>query len=336
MKRVAAVAAFAVALFGISGTMLGGWFLLAAGAHASAECSPPSVRLAETVPAALRPIFAAATTRYRLGSQGAAILAGLTKVESNFGQNMGPSTAGAIGWTQFMPATWRQYGVDADRDGRRDPMNATDAITSAARYLRALGAPADWHKALFGYNHADWYVNRVLDTARRLESTSGDAAPAPDLSALTCDGTGAADLASLGPGGRIVGGGRIVPVPWQPEISVDERLLSDLALLHQRFHIALTAGYSLDPVHKAAGEHPLGLAVDIVPGPDGSWDDIDRLARIAEPEQDHPVAPWRWVGYDGDANHGRGNHLHLSWQHGPAQPGYRPPAAWVRVISTNP
>jgi hypothetical protein len=39
------------------------------------------------------------------------------------------------------------------------------------------------------------------------------------------------------------------------------------------------------------------------------------------------------VGYDGDANHGRGDHLHLSWIHAPA-PDRRPPATWVEVFAT--
>ena len=31
-----------------------------------------------------------------------------------------------------------------------------------------------------------------------------------------------------------------------------------------------------------------------------------------------PIPPWRWVGWNGDAGHGRGNHLHLSWMHSPS------------------
>ena len=50
-----------------------------------------------------------------------------------------------------------------------------------------------------------------------------------------------------------------------------------------------------------------------------SWRPITRLAKWAEPSQNHPVAPFRWVGYDGDAGHGCGNHLHLSWDHAPAR-----------------
>lgn len=80
---------------------------------------------------------------------------------------MGPSSAGALGWTQFMPATWREWGMDADADGRASPYNSVDAIFSSARYLRASGAPGNYRRALFAYNHATWYVNDVLRRARR-------------------------------------------------------------------------------------------------------------------------------------------------------------------------
>ena len=58
------------------------------------------------------------------------VLAAINKIESNFGQNMGPSSAGAIGWMQFMPDTWARWGVDANGDGVADPWNAEDAIYS--------------------------------------------------------------------------------------------------------------------------------------------------------------------------------------------------------------
>ena len=93
------------------------------------------------------------------------VLAAINKIESGFGQNLGPSSAGAYGWMQFMPATWAAYGVDADGDGRRDPADPDDAIHAAARYLRASGAPRDWYRAVFAYNHADWYVREVLAQA---------------------------------------------------------------------------------------------------------------------------------------------------------------------------
>jgi len=94
-----------------------------------------------------------------------AILAAITKIESGLGCNMGPSSAGAIGWTQFLPSTWERWGMDADGDGKADPYNAVDAIFSTARYLRVTGAPDDYYSAIYAYNHADWYVREVLTLA---------------------------------------------------------------------------------------------------------------------------------------------------------------------------
>jgi len=94
------------------------------------------------------------------------VLASINKIESNFGQNMGPSSAGAVGWMQFMPSTWLRWGVDADGDGIADPWNPTDAIFAAARYLAAADGQTDISRAIFAYNHADWYVRQVLDLAR--------------------------------------------------------------------------------------------------------------------------------------------------------------------------
>ena len=65
-----------------------------------------------------------------------------------------------------MPPTWDAYGVDANRDGLKDPFNPVDAIFAAARYLRAAGAEHDLRRAIFAYNHADWYVDSVLMRAR--------------------------------------------------------------------------------------------------------------------------------------------------------------------------
>jgi len=103
------------------------------------------------------------------------VLAAINKIESNFGRNMGPSSAGAIGWMQFMPSTWMKWGVDANGDGVADPWNPTDAIFSAARYLQAAGAPADLYRAVFAYNHADWYVNEVLSLAGLYEANGATA-----------------------------------------------------------------------------------------------------------------------------------------------------------------
>jgi murein DD-endopeptidase MepM/ murein hydrolase activator NlpD len=94
------------------------------------------------------------------------VLAAINKVESNFGRNMGPSSAGAIGWMQFMPSTWQRWGMDANGDGVADPWNPQDAIYAAARYLAASGGRTDIARGIFAYNHAQWYVNEILGLAR--------------------------------------------------------------------------------------------------------------------------------------------------------------------------
>src|SRR6266542_353505 len=94
------------------------------------------------------------------------VLAAINKIESNFGRNMGPSSAGAVGWMQFMPSTWDRWGVDANGDGAADPWNAEDAIAAAARYLAASGGQSDISGAIFSYNHAQWYVDEVLQLSR--------------------------------------------------------------------------------------------------------------------------------------------------------------------------
>jgi murein DD-endopeptidase MepM/ murein hydrolase activator NlpD len=93
------------------------------------------------------------------------VLASINKIESNWGRNMGPSSAGAIGWMQFMPSTWLRWGTDANGDGVADPWSATDAIYSAARYLAAAGGTTDLYRGVYAYNHADWYVREVLSLA---------------------------------------------------------------------------------------------------------------------------------------------------------------------------
>ncbi|MGD0273741.1 MAG: lytic murein transglycosylase [Gaiellaceae bacterium] len=100
------------------------------------------------------------------------VLAAINKIESNFGRNMGPSSAGAVGWMQFMPETWLRWGADFDDDGIADPWNAKDAVFSAARYLAAAGGTSDISRAVFAYNHAQWYVDEVLSLAGLLSRDS--------------------------------------------------------------------------------------------------------------------------------------------------------------------
>ena len=110
----------------------------------------------------LEPIWQQAGAAYGIPWQ---VLAAINEVESNFGRNMGPSSAGAVGWMQFMPDTWLRWGVDANGDGLADPWTAEDAIYAAARYLAASGGQTDIARAVLSYNHAQWYVNEVLQLA---------------------------------------------------------------------------------------------------------------------------------------------------------------------------
>ncbi len=76
------------------------------------------------------------------------------------------SSVGAAGPFQFMPGTWRGYGVDGNGDGTKDIRDARDAAYAAAKLLAANGAAqGDYYRALMHYNHAEWYVDRVLISA---------------------------------------------------------------------------------------------------------------------------------------------------------------------------
>jgi Ca2+-binding RTX toxin-like protein len=128
------------------------------------------------------------------------------------------------------------------------------------------------------------------------------------------------------------GGGRFVGIPGFPGERIDRRLLADIAYLQRKYRIHISDGYARTG-HAKHGEHPIGLAIDIVPGPGGSWSDIDRLAKWAEPRQNRPRSPFRWVGYNGDRNHGRGNHLHLSWRHTSTRRGRPARTVWTLSIA---
>ncbi|WP_157246108.1 lytic transglycosylase domain-containing protein [Nonomuraea typhae] len=96
------------------------------------------------------------------------VLAAIGQVESGHGRNNGPSSAGALGPMQFMPATWKAYGVDGDGDGKKDIWSPYDAVPGAANYLCANGAGKGGEKlrkAIWFYNHSWSYVNKVMGYA---------------------------------------------------------------------------------------------------------------------------------------------------------------------------
>ena len=123
------------------------------------------------IPPFLLSIYQAAGIQYGVPWE---VLAAINEIETDYGRNVNVSSAGATGWMQFMPASWAQYGVDANEDGTRDPYNPVDAIFAAARYLKAAGAEEDLRTAIFAYNHADWYVTDVLRRARFIAGLPSD------------------------------------------------------------------------------------------------------------------------------------------------------------------
>ena len=119
------------------------------------------------IPLFLLPIYKAAAVQYGVPWQ---ILAAINEIETDYGNDQSVSTAGAVGWMQFMPETWLQYGVDALNAGYADPYNPVDAVFAAARYLRAAGAASNLPEAIFSYNHSQEYVASVLLRAKLISS----------------------------------------------------------------------------------------------------------------------------------------------------------------------
>jgi hypothetical protein len=137
--------------------------------YESQQCTLANAGPVGGVPAQLAPIYRSAAAEYSLGPLGPAVLAAINYVESDFGQNLSTSSAGAVGWMQFEPGTWQTYGVTPTGakapDGPAGWNDPQDAIYSAANYLHAAGAPGDWQQAVYTYNHAGWYVSEVLGRA---------------------------------------------------------------------------------------------------------------------------------------------------------------------------
>jgi hypothetical protein len=243
------------------------------------------------------------------------------------------SIVGARGgtWAAYADA-YTAAGIEraSDYPGRTEThpsvYDSFDSIYAAAKYFKALGAgPALDDRTFLALQRYKGTPPGSIpyaraDYARALELQSialanGGAEPLPAQF-----GTGIAALPPTDPW--------LAPVPGFPDARCDRRILPNLIYLAQRFKLAVLDCFALEG-HARSGEHPLGLGVDLIPGTGGSWDLVDRLAAAVEPTQGQPVPPFRWVGYDGDANHGRGDHLHLSWDHSPA--GYGQQAQTVMV-----
>jgi soluble lytic murein transglycosylase-like protein len=212
------------------------------------------------VPPFLLPIYESAAARYGVPWE---VLAGINEVETNYGNDLSVSSAGAEGWMQFLPQTWAEYGVDATGKGVRDPYNPADAIFAAARYLRAAGAAQSLSGAIFAYNHSSLYVESVMLRARLLAGI-----PPALLTALTALGRGdkqAGASARLAPSPRAAAAGEdasasgLAPAQWH-------ELLARIAQLPQP-HVAQT------PTSASLPDRPGG--VDLPPAPQGESPALD-------------------------------------------------------------
>jgi len=146
--------------------------------------------------------------------------------------------------------------------------------------------------------------------------------------------------------------GRFIPIPNRvPHVEgayIDNRIKRNLIWLADHFKIYVTEGFAgklpngkkvgCPGCHVKHSEHKIGLAVDIVPRHNDwsghcnkRWRSVSKLAKWAEPRQNAPLPPFRWVGYDGDVEHGCGNHLHLSWNHDERYRKYKP-SRWVEIF----
>lgn len=193
----------------------------------------PSTATAGEIPAAYLVLYERAAQSYGLNW---AVLAGVGKVECDHGRDPDPSctqegsvnAAGAGGPAQFLSSTWSRYGVDGDGDGKTDRWDPADAIYSMANYLRASGAPSDYRRALFAYNHAQWYVTDVLRWAARYERedpTSPEVAEIDGQAGLA--GLGGQPLSTGGRRARLSGAdGHLALVPSEAPIQVQAMVIA--------------------------------------------------------------------------------------------------------------
>ena len=242
----------------------------------------PSPLALEDIPADFLGAYEHAAARYGIDW---AILAAIGKVECDHGRSRlagcsPPGTvngAGATGPMQFLGSTWRRgtlpmavpavgrptsttadgYASDGDGDGFADAWNPADAIAGAARLLRANGAPANYDQAIFAYNHAAWYVRKVLEIAARYRAVASVASSVPVGS------PGASVAAVLGnPRIQLTGIQRVDLATGLIDLRV-VALLAWLGRSHTLVVTALRSDHSLYTSEERVSNHALGRAVDV-------------------------------------------------------------------------
>jgi hypothetical protein len=226
----------------------------------------PSATARAEIPRAYLVLYEQAGARYGIDPW---ILAAIGSVETDHGRSPAVGVRSGVnaygccaGPMQFSVvgtrSTWRRYGVDGDHDGRESVYDPADAIPAAARYLVASGAPADYHAAIFAYNHADWYVAEVLAKAAQYRAATPLPTNAGELTAPSITVP------------AILRNPRITLTPIQrSDISsglLDPRLLATLARIGERHSVLITAiksDHSAYTVDGNVSNHSAGRAFDI-------------------------------------------------------------------------
>lgn len=130
---------------------------------------PVHLNPGEEVPKEYIPIYKEAANNFNVDWS---ILAAIHKIETDYSRiKIMRSNMGAIGHMQFLPATFKAYSIDGDGDGIKSAWNLKDSIHSAANYLNRSGYSKNPRKAIWFYNHAEWYVNKVINTAATIRNS---------------------------------------------------------------------------------------------------------------------------------------------------------------------
>lgn len=276
-----------------------------------AQLAAPTGAAVADIPAPMLALYVEATAQ-RCPGLAWPVLAAIGKVETDHARNVAVSSAGALGPMQFMPPTWAAYGVDGDRDGVIDVMNPADAVHGAANYLCASGAgnPATLRNAIFAYNRAGWYVDKVLDQASVYAQVAGT---------VEVDATG------------LVGNPRLVLTPSaRGDLEaglIDARVVTMLAALSEQHTIAVSVLRTGHTKHVAnttrISNHWCGQAADIwmidgvrVSSAHGTARAIaEWMGTLQGPLRPSEIGtPWadlRGPGYFSDAMHQ--GHLHVGY-----------------------
>jgi len=221
----------------------------------------PSALALHDIPATYLSTYQAAGSRYKIGWE---YLAAIGKIETDHGRSTASGVHSGLnavgccaGPMQFSvvgkPSTWDSYAVDGNRDGKKSPFDPADAIPAAANYLKASGAPADWDRAIFAYNHAAWYVADVKHQAQLYRG-------APVAAPGNLAGVGNPDAAALDSNPSITWAHPVTQLGDLRSRRVSPRLIALLALVAQRHQITITA---LASDHYPGTNHEAGRAADI-------------------------------------------------------------------------